>query len=578
MQTNPNQQIHTDYQIDDVFKPEAANQLARSIHYDFVITQKMFDAYVEKHPSFTYIDVGLLICSKPDGTDGYESGTVLAKAPVNIYIDADTGRMPIEFTYELLNIIDCSDFKVGGSWDAFVTKDMMNIYSSHPYIVQNLAGGFNFWSSPTAYVETAGYNTNAGIAKIGSYKLTHTTNICRPDNFQLVIEGLGLGLMFTYTGSDASPDEHFGGLRPSIVYGNWMTGSGLSTQYSIHGKDTVNPTTIKNGLYAQMQASVADWDTEPILVVTHNYSTSRYQLSGWDSFEFRFVNASEGKTVTIYKDGTVKWGYASAVSGGGGSSAIISDFLVHAIADDSFNPGLIHPYIVDNGFGSASSFNEAQLLVVLPNENRFLTPKQDMGTRHSSGEPASPNWYSGYPGFSFQHGAITKLDWYFWYAILDYNDFTPGATSTTNIWIKNPRLTLYIAIDELKEGVVYEVNLHSVWLPMADPTTIGNPAVTYRDQASPVTNKVSGGGTLDYNSFGKPAIRFVGYNSVPTYVKYWGSECGSDNVIYPAFYATPSPNYGAPGTQSNNYTQLRDMATARVLFTYLNGKVFVMSY
>ena len=46
MQNNPHQEIRTDYMVNDVFTPTAANQLARSIPFDFVITSEMVASYM----------------------------------------------------------------------------------------------------------------------------------------------------------------------------------------------------------------------------------------------------------------------------------------------------------------------------------------------------------------------------------------------------------------------------------------------------------------------------------------------------------------------------------------------------
>lgn len=565
MQTNPNQNIHTDYQIDDVFKPEAANQLARSIHYDFVITQKMFDKFVEQHPSDTYIDIGRVICSKPDGTDGQTTGVILAKAPISIFIEADTGRKPLEFTYVLTNIIDCSDFKVDGQWDAFVTKDMMNIYSAHPYIVQNIAGGYNFWSTPTAYVETAGGITNNGIAKIGSYKLTQSTNVVRPDNFQLVIEGLGLGVAFTYTASDAAPDETFGSMRPSVVYGNWMTGSGVSTQYSVRGPGTPSPTTIKNGLYAQMQASVGDWDTEPILVVSNNQSTSRYQLSGWNSSAFMFSNVAEGKTVTIYKDGTVEWD--GSASTGGGSIAepiVLTDFDLTTLTNPRQPDD--HNYQTSPLSGVLSN-GWSNIRVKRPGYNAFRTMEQETNTQGAS-------FYGVFRGGFFSFENANTLEWYTWGAI-SVLDMKP--TPNEVVWIKNPRYQLYVALNDLKEGLVYEINIHLMQLPAAEYSisVSGNPIAM--QQGIPGENVTLPSATLlpfDILFYDKNTLTSQGV------VCYWGSNATTvqswNYGVHTRFHK--HSNITPFSEDSRPIATLQELAKATVRFVRLSGRIYIMEY
>lgn len=63
MINNPIRNIHTDYAPDDIFKPAAANALAASVEYDYVITKERIDAYRTKH-SYTqanWMDVGALL-------------------------------------------------------------------------------------------------------------------------------------------------------------------------------------------------------------------------------------------------------------------------------------------------------------------------------------------------------------------------------------------------------------------------------------------------------------------------------------------------------------------------------------
>ena len=50
-----------------------------------------------------------------------------------------------------------------------------------------------------------------------------------------------------------------------------------------------------------------------------------------------------------------------------------------------------------------------------------------------------------------------------------------------------------------------------------------------------------------------------------------------DHGVYPAFYAAPEPNFGAKNIV-NAAIQLKDLARAKVLFTYLGGKTYIMSY
>ena len=155
MKNNPNQEIHTDYVANDIFKPINANRLAESIHYDFVITQEMFDKYMEKHPTSTVVEVGDLSASNSDGTDP-TSYSFLAKAPVSVFIAAKIpATVALEFTTNFITpsnngIVDLTDFIDNGQFTVSKTDGAADIYSEYPYNVLGVSGGINFHSTPKA--------------------------------------------------------------------------------------------------------------------------------------------------------------------------------------------------------------------------------------------------------------------------------------------------------------------------------------------------------------------------------------------------------------------------------------------
>ena len=177
MQNNPHQEIRTDYMVNDVFTPTAANQLARSIPFDFVITAEMVVAYMLKHPGLTVLDIGALIASKIDGSDDATWDSPV-QAPVRIFINVPyTPGIQFDFSGRLIRstgtgapILDCSGFKVSGNWDATVTKDMVYVYSAYPYRVVVPVAGVNFVSTPATYVSFQyGNPANRGVIKVGAY-------------------------------------------------------------------------------------------------------------------------------------------------------------------------------------------------------------------------------------------------------------------------------------------------------------------------------------------------------------------------------------------------------------------------
>lgn len=315
MQNNPNQEIHNDYRTDDVFKPVNANQLANSIHYDFVITQEMLDKYLEKHPSITAIDVGNLIASDIDGNDS--SWETPVPAPVSIYIAAKTSLddpFTLVFGGKLCSgtqhIVDC-----GSQYDTPNAEDLINVYSAYPYRVNTLVGGVNFWSTPNTRIRLNGDNSQAGIVKIGAYRLDNATVILRPDSFMLVIQGSsdnGIEFVYPWTlNSTANNTENpdFGSYRPSVVHANWMTGCGVADSYTIYDSSH-----IVNGLYAQIKQTI-QMGSEPSLTVLHSQSQACYQFSGFSDYVASFYNMNEQKVVSVSSTGSITWNDVSATGG-----------------------------------------------------------------------------------------------------------------------------------------------------------------------------------------------------------------------------------------------------------------------
>ena len=545
MQNNPNQEIHTDYRANDIFKPINANRLAESIHYDFVITQEMWDKYIEQYPDEREIDVGVLLCCNSDGTKGDTSK--LANAPVSVYIAA---KVPLAYTLNFTGafanvVVDCSDFKSSNDWSATLTRDMIDIYSAHPYKVTAIAGGFNFWSNPVAYVQLNGNHYWRGICKVGSYELTQTTNLLRPGDLQLVIAGHNVGTHeFTYNFNDDTPYEYAGEARPSVVYANWMIGGGISTQYGIRGQDMSSPTTIKNGVFAQMRASMTEYNTEPVLVVGHNYASARYTFCGWNSYYIRFANTDEGKIV-----------WKTATGGGSGTGSVDKVVLTDFDVTDL-------PY--SSSLRAVTEYFKNQRSVYRTNTKQFTDVCKDVA------DPDYVQWYSTSVGPSnemnlFKFKGATVLDWYKWHAISSLNSYT---NPTDVQWYYNTR-DLYIDAESLVEGIVYEVNIHIMYLPSPTYTaTYGGVTKTCIQQAAPSDSPTD---PPNFNSNVKPKIQF----------KYWGGTNTVQNTAYEVVPAISSKvaNNIYPGPQSGTSTyQLKEIASGSVQFVKLNGSIYVMKY
>lgn len=558
MKNNPNQEIHTDYRANDIFKPINANRLAESIHYDFVITQEMLDKYMEQNPGDTTIGIGVLLNSNSDGTKN-DTYATLAKAPVSVYIAAKTpDNVVYDFTYAFMTtsngILDISDFLDNGQYSVVKTDGAVNVYSEYPYKA-NITGGVNFHSTPRAPL-TVGYVQNNGVIRIGAYKTTDSSaiNVFRNGAIKIITQEQLSGYGFADVLSSDTQN-------PDLFVADWM-GGGCSNDlgYRISETDTV-----QYGLYERFAESYR-LGTRAYLFVSHAQSTSVYHRDHGSSYDTTFSNASEGRKIIIHKDGTITKENTGVGGGGGGGRAALVDFDTRGVITT-------HRYII----GDSNSIDT--LSIVKPGFSAFLSPKQDMARYASGGESSCPDWYSGYPGFSFEKGVVSTLDWFFWYAISNYEDGYSGQEAPVN-WYVNPRQTLYIDIGSLVEGTVYEINLYCVKLPGADSYTIGTPSKAYGVQASPVSQHINAP-TLDCDSLGaRPDIYFVNYSgNNGTYMRRWGEETRSDdNHIKPIFYNMGQPHNAGPSSSPFNNEQVRILARAKLTFTYLKGSVFVMEY
>lgn len=558
MKNNPNQEIHTDYRANDIFKPINANRLAESIHYDFVITQEMLDKYMEQNPGDTTIGVGVLLNSNSDGTKN-ETYATLAKAPVSVFIAAKTpDNVVYDFTYAFMTtsngILDISDFVDNGQYTVAKTDGAVDVYSEYPYKA-NITGGVNYHSTPKAPL-TVGYVQNSGVIRIGAYKTVDSSpiNVFRNGAIKIITQEQLSGYGFADVLSSDTQN-------PDLFVADWM-GGGRSGDlgYSIGETDT-----IQYGLFDRFAESYR-LGTRASLFVRHAQSTSVYHRDHGSSYDTTFSNASEGRKITIHKDGTITKENTGVGGGGGGGRAALVDFDTRGVITT-------HRYII----GDSNSIDT--LSIVKPGFSAFLSPKQDMARYASGGESSCPDWYSGYPGFSFEKGVVSTLDWFFWYAISNYEDGYSGQEAPVN-WYVNPRQTLYIDIGSLVEGTVYEINLYCVKLPGADSYTIGTPSKAYGVQASPVSQHINAP-TLDCDSLGvRPDIYFVNYSgNNGTYMRRWGEETRSDdNHIKPIFYNMGQPHNAGPSSSPFNNEQVRILARAKLTFTYLKGSVFVMEY
>lgn len=570
MQNNPHQEIRTDYMVNDVLTPTAANQLARSIPFDFVITSVMVTAYMLKHPGFTVLDIGDLIASKIDGSDDATWDSPV-QAPVRIFINVPYnpsilfhfgGRL-IQPTGTGAPILDCSGFKVSGNWDATVTKDMVYVYSAYPYRVVVPVAGVNFVSTPTAYVSFQyGSPAHSGVIKVGAYATELDASVYNQadrDAIQIICEQVIQGHPFTISPSGG----HIGsGYRPAVVMANWTSGAASTVlEYSLAREDTV-----KYGLYQQIEASIA-MGTKPVIVENNTDFLARYTLSKQAATFFEFTNAALGHSIVLTELGAIQ--RKGVVSTSTSGKVIITDLYPDSV-----------PHVtktqtegrVSTGMYAPGDYDWQKLLIYREDTATMSTVAEDIG------HTGDTTWF--YPAKPFDFKSAHTLDWFFWYAISDY-EYAEGASEPTIGWYGNSRLSLFINSDTLREGTVYEINMHNVRLPIG-VSTIGTEELYYNVQTSPI------GRDLMAPLGSRPFVFFVNSTGGRPNIRYWGDTtlggkaAGSHpDGVYAAFYAPYTVNdYTKYASEADTLfsSPLCDLAVAKVTFVKLNGVIYIMSY
>lgn len=564
MKNNPNQEIHTDYRANDIFKPINANRLAESIHYDFVITQEMLDKYMEQNPGDTTISIGVLLNSNSDGTKNNTYAT-LAKAPVSVFIAAKTpDNVVYDFTYAFVTtsngILDISDFMENGQYTVTKTDGAVDVYSEYPYKA-NITGGVNYHSTPKAPL-TVGYVQNNGVIRIGAYKTTGSSpiNVFRNGAIKIITQEQLGGYRFA---DDLSSDTQ----NPDLFVADWM-GGGCSGDL---GYDIDETDTVQYGLFDRFAES-SRLGTRASLFVRHHQSTSVYHRDHGSSYDTTFSNASEGRQIIIHRDGAITRKDIGAASGGGMSAPIvITDFLLTELTSPQ-NPNE-NEYQTDP-LTSILSNGWDRVRVVRPSHTGFKSIEDETGISGSI-------WYGPYGAGGaalFKFGESNVVDWFKWHCLSALN--TKPSPQKID-WVLNSRSTLYIDFEDLKPGVVYEINIHIVQLPVGDyeAGTLGRAM----QQAYP-NEHVSNPAYVSYNgNVSDMSIQFYNPTTNTQYtnvVCFWGSDAhlvaGWQGGVYPKFHK--HSNVASYPTSTVRSNTLEDIAVATIRFVKLDGKIYIMSY
>lgn len=139
MLTNPNWNVHTNYAVNDVFKPVAANQLVSTIPYDYVITQAMLDWGVAKASDSNGIDIAKVLKKGDTGS----TTDITPKKRISVMLDCDTDST---MTLNFRNLVGSPWFVEGQG------TNTLDIYPKAPFIFTGRSGPTYIYSGYKNFV------------------------------------------------------------------------------------------------------------------------------------------------------------------------------------------------------------------------------------------------------------------------------------------------------------------------------------------------------------------------------------------------------------------------------------------
>lgn len=314
-----------------------------------------------------------------------------------------------------------------------------------------------------------------------------------------------------------------------------------------------------------------------IAVVKYRY----YDTKGPAIYDYYDTNYQDGHHLMVdcpYKgmalvvqdkqelDGTLHIGLGRA--GGGSSPIIINDHDVPYNSDSSITN---QQRVEHNTIGfNAASFTSSKLLTIYK-DGVFSDIPTSTGTWASEF-----NWHYGQTGSAVEHftfGSSNRLIWYTWYCYIPGTYVEVQDPNDSNVTHKqylkecNPHHSLYLDVDDLDEGVVYEVDIKiravgtSSYSAIEDNTTLGFYIYFYKD----------------LNTSG----------AHPQNVYRWAEDVTCQYYIQPIFQAyvpptdttaePPAPLYNSNVGPSTGKPD-RILGESVVHFTKVDGKVYIMSY
>lgn len=266
---------------------------------------------------------------------------------------------------------------------------------------------------------------------------------------------------------------------------------------------------------------------------------------------------------------------------GVGSKVIITDYSlndVYIVNEPGYYEGIPGIYntethlfsdyaksmVLQNTFGEhIGEFTKNCARVTVNRGDGFMTPTEDC-------DGFEIKFWQNYPPGLFKFKGATELEIYRWHAIFGSKDNWPERLTEENIAWFFHNDSLYIDMNDLDEGIIYTIKVHTMILPIQEIS-----AHTYQ-------------GTKMFKQATNDSLyRFKIYFSIPTstytmlhYPSYWGDDCDQYTAAGPSIaicqHELTTPNKPYPG--SVEFCKYQEAANGELVFVKLNNKIYIMSY
>lgn len=564
MLENASQKIEN-YAIGDVLTPTAMNARRERIHYDFVITAEQLAAYKTQHPNESPLDLGKIILSYTTGSDG-PTGLGITR-PITVYIDAPTTT---EDVFDLMTTFAASGkiFSDGiiSSWaNGYGGYAVLHIYSRGQYSIPwtSACGGIALHSDRDSAVLIRGVSVSGstsgrqGIFRVGVFGADGTINTWNragytannPTGFTILYEKCLAGNITWEGATDTGTRE------PGACCAPWMS----VTVEPVIG--VTRGTAHLDAIYRRVSRTLS-WGGMPQIKASQGATNTylHYTCSGVDSSDHAFaVFEGNGIRLTVKDDDNMAWGSTVASN----APAIITDYGLYSDLEAAESE---HEISYSKTPLLGLTYDWSNVTVLRPLDSVFRAISEDV----------IGDWYGAQEGSLFDFKGATALDWYTWLGISVFN-----LTDNETQWFENARKNLYIDVDALEEGVVYEARLHIVKYPLKEYDVPGGDVVL--QQISPFNNSLEHpAGTMPE----LPQLQFYYHTGAAAdgIICYWGSagralqSASTPNYIIKPTFRECKDKAPAIAAAAQAHAILEETATAKVRFVKLEDKVYIMAY